>query len=636
MSLIKQLWIGIALLLLFTLGGTFVISLLSAKIYLQEQLRLKNIDNANTLALSMSQMDKDPVAIELFLTAQFDAGHYEYIIFNDPNKKPIVAHSFDTDLTQSDTAPAWFGKLAKLDAAPGIAQVQDGWQQYGTLLVKSHSRYALDSLWHNARDLFDWFIVATLLSGLIGSFVLKYISRPLDVVVQQAEAIGERRFITTSEPKTKEFRRLVRAMNTLSEGVQTMLEKETRQLEILRRDSQFDLLTGMANRAHFLNLLESKLTREDSEVQGVLAIARVMQLANLNVEHGHAHIDQLLRDIAGVFHQIAAQYPDSQVGRLNGSDFAIVIPTSISVEVISAEISQALNFQLLENSFNKIALPLALINYHSGQERQDILRKMDGALAQAELKGNRAVITLADTESNQPQRNLNEWRTAILNALESQHLTLGQFPVRQVDEELLHIEAPLRLQLDQTLQPAGYFVPWATRLGLMPMVDLAVLQMALAKLVQAPQPIAINVSADALCDAHFREQALKILGVHQHLAASLWLEFSEICALRHMEEFRQFATQLRQLGCKVGMEHVGLEFTQFRTLQDIGLSYLKVDSALVRNIEINVNNQQFLQGLCQVGHSLGMLMIGEGVSTQEEQQALFRLGIDAVTGPVVS
>src|SRR6187402_1633295 len=110
MSLIKQLWIGIIVILLLMLSGNFVISTITAKTYLQEQLRLKNIDNANSLALSISQMpDKDPVTLELLITAQFDAGHYEYIIFQDADKKPIVARNFEGDV-EGDSAGDGEGK----------------------------------------------------------------------------------------------------------------------------------------------------------------------------------------------------------------------------------------------------------------------------------------------------------------------------------------------------------------------------------------------------------------------------------------------------------------------------------------------------------------------------------------------
>lgn len=639
MSLIKQLWIGITLLLLIALGGSMVISLLSAKTYLQEQLRLKNIDNANSLALSMSQMEKDPVAIELLINAQFDAGHYEYIVFNSVNKKDVIARKFEGTPTTNHAAPDWFVKLMSVDVAPGVAQIQDGWQQYGTLLLKSHSEYAIATLWKNTRLLFEWFLVASLLGGLFGSFILKYISRPLDMTIQQAEAIGNRRFIVSDEPKTIEFQRLVRAMNTLSNGVRSMLEKETQQLEVLRRESQVDALTGLANRTHFLNMLQTKLTREDSDTKGIIALARVAHLSDLNLQYGRAAIDQLLRDIATVFHQALEQHPDSYAGRLNGSDFAIVIPTNLSLDMLSTELSHKLNFQLLNNHFQHIALPLALCNYHNGDTRQGLMHKLDGALAQAELKGNRAVIALVDHGAGANEWlngwSLNEWRDALGHALDHNQIALARFPVKYLNGDLLHLESPVRLELDNGLKPAGYFMPWAARLGMLPLIDLAVLQAALKALDYSMTPLAINLSTDALCNARFREQAIKLLHSNPSKTNDVWIEFPEICMVRHIEEFRAFSAQLRTLGCRVGLEHVGLEFTQFNQLQDMGLHYLKIDGAIIHNIHTYPSNQTFLQGLCTVGHSLGIMMVAEGVGSEEEMNTLVKLGIDALTGPYI-
>ncbi|HCS62716.1 MAG TPA: hypothetical protein DIW64_00735 [Cellvibrio sp.] len=634
MSLIKQLWIGIFLLLLLALAGNFIISTITAKTYLQEQLRLKNIDNANSLALSISQMpDKDPVTLELLITAQFDAGHYEYIIFQDADKKPIVARNFEDDNVLLDKVPAWFARRITLDAAPGIAQIQDGWQQAGTLIVKSHSRYAVEALWRNTRNLLDWFIVATLLSGLVGSFILKYISRPLDLVVDQAEAIGQRRFIVSEEPKTKEFQRLVRAMNTLSHGVKQMLDKEAHQLELLRRESQTDALTGLAKRIHFLNLLETQLIREDAQARGIMVIARVMQLNELNKQLGHHQADHILRSIAGVFSDIQDKYPGSYAGRLNGSDFSLLIPTDTPIDIASVDISQKLNFQLIAGGFDKIAVPLALCSFNRGDKCNEILHKLDGALAQAELKGNRAVVTVDQHQVDYVQHNLSQWRDVISHSLNTNNITLAKFPVRNSNQELLHEEATVRLQLDDELKPAGYFMPWAVRLGLMPDVDIAVLTLALAELKHHPAPLALNVSAAALCNVSFREQAIALLMEDPASAAYLWLEFPEVCALRHLEELRAFSTRLRSLGCLIGLEHVGLEFTQFGNLQDMGLGYLKIDSAIVRDIHNNASSQSFVQSLCTLGHSLGIAMIAEGVINEAEQQTLKKIGLDGFTGP---
>ncbi len=634
MSLIKQLWIGIISMLLLVLGGNFAISTFTAKTYLQEQLRLKNIDNANSLALSISQLpEKDPVTLELLITAQFDSGHYEYIIFQDIDKKPIVARNFENE--KVDTVPEWFARRVKFDAAPGIAQVTDGWQQTGTLIIKSHSRYALEALWKNTRNLLDWFLFATLLSGLIGSLILKYISRPLDVVVDQAEAIGERRFIVSQEPKTKEFQRLVRAMNTLSNSVKHMLDKEARQLELLRRDSQTDRLTGLTNRVHFLNLLEVQLTREDAEKHGILALARVMMLQELNQQLGHNQVDQLLRAIASVFADLEQKFPGSRAGRLNGSDFCLLIPTDTPIDMVSTDISQTLNFQLIAGGFETIAVPLALCTFVSGEKSGQVMHKLDGALAQAELKGNRAVVT-HDEQRDYNQHNLSEWRNAIEAALAAEELRLASFPVKNIDGKLLHQETAARLRLDNEYRPAGYFIPWAVRLGIMADIDLAVLKLALKQAKSLQQDLAVNVSALSLCNAHFREQAIALLNSQPVEAKKLWLEFPEVCVLRHLEELRAFIVRLRAIGCKVGLEHVGLEFTQFGKLQDMGLHYLKLDAAITRSINANTSSQSFVQSLCTLAHSLGIQIIAEGVSNDEEQIVLLKVGMDGLTGTHIS
>jgi len=635
MSLIKQLWIGIIVMLLLAMGGSFAISIISAKSYLEEQLRVKNIDNATTLALSMSQMEKDPTTFELLISAQFDTGHYEVISLIDPDKNIIVSRRYEENKNddQLTRVPEWFINLVNFDAAPGIAQVQDGWKQYGILLVKSHSRYAWQALWKSTSQLINWFIVAAFISGLVGTIILKFISRPLNTVIKQAEAIGERRFVTSDEPKTTEFQRLVRAMNALSQSVKTMLEKETLQLEKLRRESQLDSLTDLPNRNHFLNLLESKLNRDDSDSSGVIAIIRFLNLTELNNRLGRASVDLALMQIAGVLHQFVGHYPGSFAGRLNGSDFMLVIVNNPSAESIGAELSEQINSQLSEENITTIQLPIAVCTYNSGEKRNELLHKLDGALAQAELKGNRAVV-IVNTNQQLAHRNLADWRDAISHALQVKKIQLAHFPVCNSSGVVLHYEAPVRLLLDDDWQPAGYFMPWAARLGIMPTIDLEVIRTALIS-IEKGNAIAVNISADALCNALFREEALALLNQSLTQAKGLWLEFPESCALRHMAELRSFTNALRAIGCHVGLEHVGLEFTKIRELQDIGLHYLKIDGAIVRDIHHNIGNQNFLSGLCKIGHSLGMLMIAEGVNSIAEKEKLLQLDVDGLTGPAI-
>ena len=90
MSLIKQLWMAIAVVMTLALGVSMVVSVLSARHYLEQQLQIKNIDNATALALSLTQLPKDPVTVELQVAAQFDAGHYRFIKVVSPTGVTLV------------------------------------------------------------------------------------------------------------------------------------------------------------------------------------------------------------------------------------------------------------------------------------------------------------------------------------------------------------------------------------------------------------------------------------------------------------------------------------------------------------------------------------------------------------------
>jgi EAL domain-containing protein (putative c-di-GMP-specific phosphodiesterase class I) len=252
------------------------------------------------------------------------------------------------------------------------------------------------------------------------------------------------------------------------------------------------------------------------------------------------------------------------------------------------------------------------------------------------MKGNRAVVILQESTPKVLYKNLNEWRDSINDAVEQDHFHLASFPVKNAQQLLLHNELPVRMNIDGITYSAGYFIPWAIRLSLMPLIDASVLKLALKRLAKDTSPIAINLSADSLCSADFRETAMRVLQqTPAPLLQQLWVEFPEVCAVRHMAEFRIFCLTMKSFGVKIGLEHVGLAFTEFKELQDLGLHHIKIDSSLIHDINTNTNNQAFIERLCKIGQSIGIIMIAEGVQREEEYQCLVSLGADGFTGPFI-
>ena len=633
MSLKRKLWLAIVLVLGLAFCGSFVLSTWAAKRYFEQQLEVKNIDNASSLALSMTQMPKDMVSIELLLAAQFDAGHYRWIRLYDPNEKLILERQQD-DLRPE--APSWFIKMIPLRVNSGVAIVQDGWKQFGRLELQSHDRYAYAELWSGSKNMLLWFIVLATLTGLLSSRLMSIILRPLGFVVEQAEAIGARRFISIDEPNTLEFRSLVRAMNTLSARVKRMLQQESRRVEKLRQAAQTDEVTGLLKRQAFINRLDSTLRREDREASGVLAILRVNDLAGINKELGHEAASALLRRGATYLLDAAKSRPVAwTVGRLNGSDFAVLAPAELDAQAFSrALLSQwhlALDQPIIDN---RQSFPVGATHFSAGQSSSDVLAQADDALASAEGSGE-PVIHHNDQQDASLPNNLQAWKALLDKALNEENVELGNYPVVTNDDNLLHWEVPVRLNHQDQQIPAAQFLAWVSRLGWMPRLDQLVFDCVWRQLDEKDGDVALNLSPESMCDINFVDLMIRRLRARTDLARRLWLELPEHGALHHLDEFRALCTLLNPLHCHIGLKHAGPGFSRIGELHDVGLDHLKLDSSLIHQIDQHAGNQAFLRGVCQVVHSVGMLAIAEGVQNDAEQRCLRDLGMDGYTGPAI-
>jgi diguanylate cyclase (GGDEF)-like protein len=633
MSLTKQLWFAIAAIMTIAFGISFLVSAWSAKGYLEDQLRLKNIDNANSLALSMSQIEKDPVLVELLLSAQFDIGHYKQIRLTSPTGKVMVDRVSDTVI---DQVPAWFVSLIPLHTEPGIAQVQDGWRQYGTLNVISHNRFAYQALWEGNRRLLGWFLASALLCGVIGTLILRSITRPLGEVVNQAEAIGARRFITTKEPRTQEFRSVVRAMNALSSQVRRMLDEESARLEQLRRDAQHDALTGLLNREHVMKKIQHALADENAAPTGALFILRLPDLVKLNKELGREATDTLLKRVAGAL-QESCPNEACQIGRLNGSDFAVLAPNVDSVDELAQQIFARTQLSINDPSAaTEHSVLLGAAAYRHGDPVSQVLSRADAALSRAEQEGGSAV-EMGDPDADwKPVPSLvATWKLLIETALRQKRVQFVTYPVLSAQGRLIHFEAPARMQNIESAawMSAHEFMPWASRLGLTERIDTAVFDCALDWLETNEGPVCINVSPQSVCDPVLTSRYYRALKGNRGRAQKLWIDVPEFVAYRHAREFRAFCEALKSLGCKIGLEHVGNQICHIGELHDVGLDYLKIDSAIIRDIDQSIGNQTFLRGLCTIAHTMGMMTIAEGVINQPEAQCLKELGFDGMTGP---
>lgn len=636
MSMYRQLWLAIILSTLLALLGSLLAATLSARSYLSEQLSIKNADNAAALALSFGQQDPDAVAVELAVSAMFDSGHYELIRVTDPFGKLVVERQAPAN--QYDV-PAWFARVLPIASNPGRAQISKGWRQFGSIELVSHGKFAYQALWRSVWEMVAALAAAGVVGGALGSLVLNRLRKPLDAVIGQAQAITERRFITIAEPDVPELRQLATAMNGTVTRLKSMFEDEAARLEAVRRDANCDPLTGLANRNSFLAQLRADLGGEES-LGGALLLVRVANLVAINRAIGRASTDELLGRIGGVVGRFAATNPNGVGARLNGADYALLLPGEQAPQDVAARLLESL-VQAGESFVG--AGPTAQIGYGRyprGADASAVMAQVDAALAAAEAEGRNAIREAQFVTDEEAPRSGDEWSRLIHNALDRRWVRLISFPVANLNGGLIHRECPLRLMLDEHGEwlPAGRFLPMAERLRLTPQLDLTAVALGLDQLAADPgiPGLAINLSASSIEDAQFRRQLLECLSKQPAAARRLWLEVAETGVLNHFHAFRGIVAALKGTGCRLGIEHFGRHFSQIGLLHDLGLDYIKVDASFVRGLDEDGSNRTFLQGLSIIAHGIGLTVIAEGVVSTAELKALIDVGFDGATGPAIT
>ncbi len=636
MSLIKQLWIAIALVMTLAFGGSLVVSVLSARGYLEQQLQVKNIDNATSLALSLTQLDKDPVTVELQVSAQFDAGHYRFIRVTSPTGEVIVEKQYEGQL---EGAPQWFANLIPIEVQPGQALIQDGWKQYGTITLASHEQYVYKSLWEGTLELLLWFVAGSVFTGVAGTFAIRMITGPLRDVVGQAQAIAERRFLTVGEPRTPELRAVTRAMNDMVDRLKAMFAEESARLENLRKKVNRDPVTGIANRDYFMSHLREILTGEQFGSNGSLVMVRLAYLNELNAKLGHQRADQLLKQLGQVLFDSGNDYPGQRAGRVKGGEFAVVCPSFTSPAEAAKSIYERLQRDWLPNWMAEFPdlFHLAAVGYTRGQGVGDLMTRADQALAQAQAKGPNSWHAVEDG-AQKVSLPSEQWRTLLTEAVDGRKLSLAFYPVVRGDQnQPLHQEGVIRLKVDAEgpLLSAGDFMPMAANFDLTAPIDLGVVKLAIDYLGKGSGDVAVNLSAETIADFGFRNQLVQLLQGYPDLCRRLLFEVPEYGVFRQFDAFKDLARALKGLGCRVGIEYFGQRFAETDKLAGLGLDYIKVHPSYVRGISSNEGNQEFLKGLCNMARALGITVIALGVESKDDLPLLAKLGFDGATGPGV-
>lgn len=640
MSLLKQLFLAICLFLVVAFTGSFIASVETSREQLLSQLRSHAQDAATALALSMTPHVDDPAMIELMTSSIFDSGYFATIrVVRIPGDEVIVERR---TTTTSDKVPQWFVKLINLEPEGGDALIMRGWDQAARVEVLSHPQFALAKLWDSAIGSLLWLLLCGLVSAILGGWLLRTQLRPLDNMVQQAQAITRREFLTLPRvPRTPELKRVVLAMNQMVEKLKQLFAEEAARSEKLREEAYQDSLTGLANRRLFEIKLANQLAVTEQNAAGYLMFLRVNDLGGLNQRMGGQRTDALIHNIGELLKRLLEQrgQPDWLASRSRGGEFTLLAPGLVGEDAdrLAQELIEGL--ESLRQTGASDCTPVAHLGiaaYRPGEEVANVIGRADQALAQAQSNAGKPWERLDDfTASN--NQGLHDWRKWIDEALSQGKLQLYFQPVTLCAErsQVLHRKVLARL-LDPSGEAiaAGRFLPWIERLGWAARFDLAMLEHSLAHLEKHQQPLALSLSAATLREPASLAKLLEVLKAHPQQGELMTLELDERY-LPPPAELESLSQGVREAGFNLGLQHFGGRFSLIGNLTHLGLAYLKIDGSYIRAIDQEGDKRLFIEAIFRATNSIDLPLIAEMVETEGELGVLNELGIYGAMGRLI-
>ncbi len=642
MTLYRQISISIILLFIASFIGTVVISTNNLRAFLSAQLESHAQDTATSLGLSLSPHMKtaDMPIISSMVDAIFDRGDYSKISVTSMNGDILVERSNTAIAGQT---PHWFVKAVPLQTPAAEALVMSGWRQAATVEVASHPGRAYREIWNNTLDTLKLFLAYTTITLILGLLAVRILLRPLRQVEMQADAICNQSYpVQKKLPRTRELKSVVKAMNRLSEKINSLFTDQSALTERLREQAFRDPVTGLGNKRYFDRQLQALLDSREDPAGGAFLLIELRNLDEVNEKLGYPGGDRLLKRTGELVQSRIEKLENCFSARITGAGFGVVLTgfDTGDAELFAGDLChnlQQLHADGLAETDDICNLGIAIWNH--GDELDKLLTEANIALRAAQSVGHNNWQRHEPSAAEQAEiHSTAHWRSYLREIIETGNVSLVVQPVYALDDSggtLLHKEVLLRIpDKDGNNITAGIFMPMAEHLGLASEMDKLAIT-ALLKHMETANGIsdfAVNLSSSSLAEPVFIEWLCKRLAESPARTQHLLMEFPEYGVLRNLQSARTTIDRLNGAGCRCGIDHFGRGFYSFGYLHSLKISYLKIDAGYTRHIEQEEDNQFFIQALADTAHSIDIKVIAQAIETSEERNTMKELKVDGIQG----
>lgn len=426
-------------------------------------------------------------------------------------------------------------------------------------------------------------------------------------------------------------------------------ELEQSNLELIDRYAEIRILaytndvTGLAN----YNRLRHDLTTmiSTSQARLVIMMVEIERFNEVNDAFGHRIGDLVLQEVTKRL--ISILPPVGKIYNINSPQFVIIgLPTDREFFTTkAAEINKSIRLPInVEDKLIHLNANLGIVFYpEHGNTFDELLSNADIALVDSR-KNHKGDFTLFDEEMGFLFHARLDMHKQMRHAIDNNEFELYYQPiVTTVEKTLIGFEALLRfnhptngvqapilfidvLEESRLILPLGYWI----------IKEACLFIMAINKRSGSDYTVSINISSIQLLNEAFIQTVTEIIDEIKCDVKHIVFEVTESVALKDINLSIERLYALRSLGIRIAIDDFGTGYSSLSYIKDLPIDFIKIDKSFVQTLHSSTKNQLLAQSIISIGHSFGLILVAEGVETEEQHQFLIDNGCDRIQGYLIS